>query len=111
MLVRVSRQSNELDIPSLHRVAYYERLDADMARLAETAPGVRYVSPTSRCFAPSARASNMQMRACLCSPITAISPPAVRSLLPRSSGTRALSTNLVKELRPQMQFGIPSGQD
>lgn len=44
MLVRLSRQSNEPDISSLHRVAYYECLDADMARLAETAPGVRYVS-------------------------------------------------------------------
>jgi peptidoglycan/LPS O-acetylase OafA/YrhL len=43
-LLALSIKSNDPDIPSLHRVAYYERLDADMAHLADTTPGVRYVS-------------------------------------------------------------------
>jgi peptidoglycan/LPS O-acetylase OafA/YrhL len=43
-LLALSIKSNDPSIPSLHRVAYYEQLDAEMARLAETTPGVRYVS-------------------------------------------------------------------
>jgi hypothetical protein len=43
-LLALSIKSNDPSIPSLHRVAYYERLDAEMAHLAETVSGVRYVS-------------------------------------------------------------------
>jgi peptidoglycan/LPS O-acetylase OafA/YrhL len=43
-LLALSIKSNDPLIPSQHRVAYYERLDGDMARLADTATSVRYVS-------------------------------------------------------------------
>jgi peptidoglycan/LPS O-acetylase OafA/YrhL len=43
-LLALSIKSNDPAIPSMHRVAYYEHLDAEMARLAVTIPGVRYVS-------------------------------------------------------------------
>src|SRR5580704_11212964 len=43
-LLARSIESNDPSIPSLHRVAYYERLDAEMTHMAETVPGVRYVS-------------------------------------------------------------------
>jgi hypothetical protein len=43
-LLALSIKSNDPAIPSLHRVASYESLDADMSRLAESDRGVRYVS-------------------------------------------------------------------
>jgi hypothetical protein len=55
-LLATSIRSNDAAIPALHRVAYYESLDADMSRLVLTAPGVRYISyfkmlcPQSACL-------------------------------------------------------------
>ncbi len=43
-LLAMSIRSNDATIPALHRVAFYERLDADMSKLAQTDPGVRYIS-------------------------------------------------------------------
>jgi hypothetical protein len=43
-LLAMSIRSNDATIPALHRVAYYERLDADMSKLAQADPGVRYIS-------------------------------------------------------------------
>jgi peptidoglycan/LPS O-acetylase OafA/YrhL len=55
-LLATSIRSNDAAIPALHRVAYYESLDAEMSRLVLTAPGVRYISyfkmlcPQSACL-------------------------------------------------------------
>jgi len=43
-LLALSIKSNNPAIPALHRIAYYERLDADMAQLAQIDPDVRYIS-------------------------------------------------------------------
>jgi hypothetical protein len=43
-LLAISIQQNNPQIPADHRVAYYEKLDADMARLARDSLDVRYIS-------------------------------------------------------------------
>ena len=43
-LLALSIKQKNPEIPADHRIAYYERLDADMARLAATQFGVRYIS-------------------------------------------------------------------
>ena len=43
-LLAISIQQNAPDIPSDHRVAYYEKLDAQMSQLARESFDVRYVS-------------------------------------------------------------------
>jgi peptidoglycan/LPS O-acetylase OafA/YrhL len=43
-LLALSIKSNDPALPALHRIAYFERLDEDMSRLAQSEPTVRYVS-------------------------------------------------------------------
>jgi hypothetical protein len=43
-LLAISIQQNAPQIPANHRVAYYEKLDAEMAQLARETLGVRYIS-------------------------------------------------------------------
>jgi peptidoglycan/LPS O-acetylase OafA/YrhL len=43
-LLAFSIKRNDPGIASDHRIAYYERLDADMAKVAEAESGVRYIS-------------------------------------------------------------------
>ena len=43
-LLALSIKRNNPDIPAMHRIAYYERLDSDMAKLAQLGSQVRYIS-------------------------------------------------------------------
>ncbi|MGC2530153.1 MAG: acyltransferase family protein [Candidatus Acidiferrum sp.] len=43
-LLALSIKSNDPAIPTLHRVEYYKSLDLEMSQLANSIPGVRYVS-------------------------------------------------------------------
>ena len=51
-LLAMSIRSNDATIPALHRVAFYERLDADMSKLAQTDPGVRKHLPLQDALPP-----------------------------------------------------------
>jgi len=43
-LLAMSIKSNDPALPALHRVAFYQNLDADMSKLAQSDRGVRYIS-------------------------------------------------------------------
>jgi SGNH domain (fused to AT3 domains) len=43
-LLALSTKQNRPELPADHRIAYYQRLDSDMAKLAATQLHVRYIS-------------------------------------------------------------------